>query len=185
MDRKERFKERFGQHYSRLCRLAYGYVGDRDECEDIVQELFVNVWNKGRDELPEREFAAYMSMAVRNSCISYLRRRRTDTVPLDELPDAAHAAGLDYQPGDGDERRPADVLDEALGVLPPRCREVFLLAKLEGLKYREIADRLEVSEKTVENQMVKAVKLLRAYVAQHGWATAVVASVILSIIANC
>lgn len=185
MDRKERFKERFQQHYSRLCRLAYGYVGDCNECEDIVQELFINVWNKGKDDLPEREFALYMTMAVRNSCISFLRRKRTDMVSIDDHLEAAQATGLDFQPGEEEERHFADVLDEALGVLPPRCREVLLLAKLEGLKYREIAARLEVSEKTVENQMVKAVKLLRAYVAEHGWATVAVVSVVLSIIAKC
>lgn len=69
--------------------------------------------------------------------------------------------------------------------LPPRCKNVFLLAKLQGLKYREIAEKLEVSEKTVENQMTKAIKLLRAYVAAHGALLVTVAAIILSIIINC
>lgn len=61
----------------------------------------------------------------------------------------------------------------------------FLLAKLQGLKYREIAEKLEVSEKTVENQMTKAIKLLRAYVVAHGALLVTVAAIILSIIINC
>lgn len=63
-------------------------------------------------------------------------------------------------------------MESALDTLPARCREVFLLAKLHGLKYREIAEKLEVSEKTVENQMTKAVKLLPSYVCGRAWSTA-------------
>ena len=152
-DRKDIFKSRFQEHYSRLCRIAYGYVSDQDDAEDIVQELFISVWNKRLDDMPEKEFAAYMTTSVRNSCVSFLRKRKEDTVSIDDH--------------------------------PPRCKDVFLLAKLQGLKYREIAEKLEVSEKTVENQMTKAIKLLRAYVAAHGALLVTVAAIILSIIINC
>ena len=85
----------------------------------------------------------------------------------------------------GDEHSRFNKLDSALETLPPRCKDVFLLAKLQGLKYREIAEKLEVSEKTVENQMTKAIKLLRAYVAAYGALLVTVAAIILSIIINC
>ena len=55
-DRKDIFKSRFQEHYSRLCRIAYGYVSDQDDAEDIVQELFISVWNKRLDDMPEKEF---------------------------------------------------------------------------------------------------------------------------------
>lgn len=64
-DRKDIFKSRFQEHYSRLCRIAYGYVSDQDDAEDIVQELFISVWNKRLDDMPEKEFAAYMTTSVR------------------------------------------------------------------------------------------------------------------------
>jgi RNA polymerase sigma-70 factor (family 1) len=181
-DRKDIFKSRFQEHYSRLCRIAYGYVSDQDDAEDIVQELFISVWNKRLDDMPEKEFAAYMTTSVRNSCVSFLRKRKEDTVSIDD-----HSASASCMPDETPEEGKTlqDILDSALETLPSRCKDVFLLAKLQGLKYREIAEKLEVSEKTVENQMTKAIKLLRAYVAAHGALLVTVAAIILSIIINC
>lgn len=88
-DRKDIFKSRFQEHYSRLCRIAYGYVSDQDDAEDIVQELFISVWNKRLDDMPEKEFAAYMTTSVRNSCVSFLRKRKEDTVSIDAHPASA------------------------------------------------------------------------------------------------
>lgn len=81
--RKEIFKSRFQEHYPRLCCIACGYVSDKEDAEDIVQELFISVWNKGLDEMEEKEFAAYMTTAVKNSCISFLRKRKDDVVSVD------------------------------------------------------------------------------------------------------
>ena len=66
-DRKDLFKHRFQKHYPRLCSIAYGYVLDRDESEDIVQEVFIHIWDKGKDDLPEQEFLAYLTTA----CLLY------------------------------------------------------------------------------------------------------------------
>lgn len=181
--RKDIFKVRFQEHYSRLCCIAYGYVSDRDDAEDIVQELFINVWNKQLDTMPEKEFAAYLTTSVKNSCISFLRKRREDIVSIDEYP--ASAGCMPDDESDEDAKSPEDLLQSALAVLPPKCKEIFLLAKLQGLKYREIAGKLDVSEKTVENQMTKAIKLLRTYVAEHRSLLVTVVAVILSIIINC
>lgn len=82
--RKEIFKSRFQEHYPRLCCIACGYVSDKEDAEDIVQELFISVWNKGLDSLSDQEFAAYMTTAVRNSCISFLRKRRDDVVSIED-----------------------------------------------------------------------------------------------------
>lgn len=85
-DRKEIFKSRFQKHYSRLCNIAYGYVSDRDDSEDIVQELFISIWNKGLDSMPEAEFTAYVTTSVKNSCISFLRKRKEDVVSIEDYP---------------------------------------------------------------------------------------------------
>lgn len=165
-DRKDRFKERFQKHYSRLCHIAYGYVANRDDSEDIVQELFINVWNKGKDELPENEFVPYMNMAVRNSCISFLRGKQDAALSIDDhVGEASLVASEEH---DENRLHPDEVLENALSSLPPRCKEVFLMAKLRNMKYREIANELNLSEKTIENQMTKAIRLLREYVSQKG-----------------
>lgn len=182
-NRKDIFKARFQEHYSRLCHIAYGYVSDRDDAEDIVQELFISVWNKQLDAMPEKEFSAYLTTSVKNSCISFLRKRKEDTVSIDEHP-ASASCMPDEMPEEGS-KSPEEVLHAALSTLPPKCKEIFLLAKLQGLKYREIAGKLNLSEKTVENQMTKAIKLLRVYVAEHSFLLVAVVAVILSIIINC
>ena len=161
-ERKERFKTRFLTHYPRLCRIAYGYVSDSDDAEDIVQELFIHVWDKDKDSLTDSEFAAYMTVAVKHRCINFLRKRQEDTVSIEENPGVASSLS-DDEPED--ESSTEKKLQAALATLPPKCRNIFLLAKLKGMKYKEIAEQLAVSEKTVENQMSKAISVLRAYAA--------------------
>ena len=85
-DRKDLFKHRFQKHYPRLCSIAYGYVLDRDESEDIVQEVFIHIWDKGKDDLPEQEFLAYLTTAVKNNCISFLRKRKDSPASLEDYP---------------------------------------------------------------------------------------------------
>lgn len=162
--RTTKFKERFNQYYPLLCRIAFTYIPDQDECEDIVQTTFVSIWNKEKDLLPEKEFASYMVISVKNNCISFLRKQHAETVPLDDT-HIAETVASDPEPED--ELLPAEKLRKALDVLPPKCREVFLMSKLYGMKYREIAQELEISEKTVENQMGKAIRMLRQFAASH------------------
>ena len=86
---------------------------------------------------------------------------------------------------DTEGKSPEEVLEAVLAILPPKCRDIFLMAKLQGMKYREIAEKLNLSEKTIENQMTKAIKMLRTYVAEHGLTLATVVVIILSIIVYC
>lgn len=184
-DRKELFKVRFERHYPRLCSIAYGYVADRDDSEDIVQETFIHIWDKGKDEMSEQDFVAYLTTAVKNRCISFLRRKKDDTVSIDDLP-LADQHPADDLPADGEApRSPEEVLEEALATLPPKCKDIFLMAKLKGMKYREIAHALGISEKTVDNQMTKAVKLLRAYAAENPFLMTAIGAIVLSILVNC
>lgn len=182
-DRKEIFKLRFKEHYPRLCNIAYGYVADMDDSEDIVQDLFVTVWNNGKDSLPEKEFAAYITTAVKNCCVSFLRKKCKSTISIDDTP-ASGADIPDDEAFDSEAKSPEELLNEALDVLPPKCRDIFLLSRREGLKYREIASTLGLSEKTVENQMTKAIKLLREFAAVHSFAMAVIIVIVLSIITS-
>lgn len=160
--RKDRFKILFEEYYSMLCNIAYQYIPDTDECEDIVQEAFISIWNRGKDELPPQEFGAYIVTSVKNKCISSLRQRKLDVIPMDAINSLPGFVETEEHPGD-ESPDPDEILANALAILPPKCRIVFNMSKLKGMKYREIAQELNVSEKTVENQMGKAMKLLRAY----------------------
>src|SRR3712207_3492924 len=84
-DRKILFQQRFERYYPVLCHIAAGYLADSDDCEDVVQELFISMWNQGRDDMEEKAFLAYLKTATRNNCISFLRRRqRLQTVSTDD-----------------------------------------------------------------------------------------------------
>ena len=142
-----------------LCRIAFGYVQDAHECEDIVQECFIAVWNNGKHDLAEKEFLSYMTRAVKNNCISFLRKQNFQVVSLDDQTAAYSYA--DDADSEADTPPAEEKLEKILSVLPPKCKEIFLLSKLHGLKYQDIASKLGISVKTVENQMGKALKLIR------------------------
>ena len=162
MFNKEKFKKRFDEYYPVLCRIAFGYIPDAHECEDIVQECFISIWNNGKHDLDEKEFLAYMVRAVKNNCISFLRKQNFHVVSLDDT--QHHAVCAEIMDEDEDELSQDEKLERILSVLPPKCKEIFLLSKLHGLKYQEIAEKLDLSVKTVENQMGKALKLVREQV---------------------
>lgn len=168
LTRTKRFKERFGKYYQMLCRIAYGYIPDADECEDIVQETFITVWNKQKDRLSEKEFTAYMITAVKNNCISFLRKQTADRISIDDDLATHSVAHLQADTSDDAEKySPHEKIQQLLSILPPKCKEVFMMNKLYGMKYREIASELEISEKTVENQMGKAIRMLREFAAKN------------------
>ncbi|MFC2298358.1 MAG: RNA polymerase sigma-70 factor [Prevotella nigrescens] len=162
--RKEQFKVRFKKYYPMLCKIANGYIADQDDCEDIVQTLFINVWDKQKDALPEEEMLAYMKVAIRNNCLTFLNNNKTyEKVSHDEsslhliADDTENLSTIDYR----------QMLENVLQEMPPKCREVFRMSKLQRMKYKEIASRLNISEKTVENHIGKAIKIIRAYIAAN------------------
>ena len=159
MFNKDKFKERFDVYYPMLCRIAFGYIPDTHECEDIVQECFIAVWSNGKHDLDDKEFLAYMVKAVKNNCISFLRKQDQNMVSLDDKQPTALC--MDDLEEDADELSHDEKLEKILSVLPPKCKEIFLMSKLHGMKYQEIAQKLGLSVKTVENQMGKALKLIR------------------------
>lgn len=161
MQHNERLKVLFYQNYPTLCHVAYQYVMDQFIAEDIVQETFIKFWENNRSDLPDKEAGYYLTRAVKNNSISYLRKKvehvslYDNTGSVNELSDEDESEQLN--------RERIDQLETAIQQLPPRCKEVFLLCKMEQKKYREIAIMLNISVKTVENQMTKAVAFLRSF----------------------
>jgi RNA polymerase sigma-70 factor (ECF subfamily) len=156
------FQQVFDTWYNALCNYACSYLKDTDICEDIVQETFIRIWEDRPQIIRTEGIRYYLFTAVRNNCISYLRKaKRHSTMDLDDQP-AAYIQDKEEEP---DYRT---LVRKAIDELPPRCREVFLLSRFSNMTYKEIAGSLDISEKTVENQMTKALKMMRAFLRENG-----------------
>ena len=154
----------FKLHYTSMCQTVYRMVRDEAIAEDIVQDIFFNFWKK-KDHLNiTTSIAAYLKRSATNAGIDYLRKKRpTSDQALDiNEPIYQHLATESNQ---SDETIRTEELsnhiEAALELLPPRCKEVFMLNRFEDMSYGEVADTLNISVKTVENQMGKALKILR------------------------
>ena len=151
----------FRTFYPELHRLALHYTGCAEAAEDLVQDVFLGVWDRRRTWAVTTTLRAYLCGAVRKRAINRWERERVRRAWADE------AATAPPDPlADPSERLHGDALYKAvqawIGALPERRREVFLLSRQHGLTYKEIAAVLGLSEKTVETQMGRALKFLRA-----------------------
>ena len=165
-----KFSEVYIKYYCKLLRFASEFVNDVQEAENLVQDAFLGLW-KSKDELERiNNMNAYMFRLVRNRCLDYLKHKakeqeyakgvmQTVDYRLSAL-DSFNETGIFM----GDLEK--DVA-EAIDALPPRCREIFVMSRYQGKKYREIAEAMGISENTVEIQMGIAIKRLKASLAQY------------------
>jgi RNA polymerase sigma-70 factor (family 1) len=149
-------------YHNKLCVYAYQLTNDRDNAKDIVQNVFVNIWNirlKLKDEFVVK---SYLYRSVYNEFLNQVRSRR-HTVSLDLKNIEALSAILEDE-DDGSLERLIHLVKKEIENLPPKCKEIFLMSKNEGLTNIEIAEYLKVSVKSVESQITKAYILLRTVV---------------------
>lgn len=157
------FDTLFRAWYARLVRVAEYIVHDRGEAEELVQDVWLEIWRRRAtlvlDEAPHR----YVVRAVRNRALNRARHARVVARAAEQLaPDDVHPATA---PGEIDARDLEAAITRAVAALPPRCRAVFELSRRDGLSHAEIARALDVTPKTVENQVGKALRLLRTALA--------------------
>lgn len=148
----------FNNYYADLCKKAYRIVNDKDVAEDIVQDVFFKLWEKKLKIQIDTSLSAYLKRMVFNESISFLRKNKELLEFSDEINQNQFSDEPDYRLN---QQELQAVIKEAIKKLPPKCKTVFLLSRMEELSYKEIAEHLGLSVKTVENQMGKALKLLR------------------------
>jgi RNA polymerase sigma-70 factor, ECF subfamily len=156
---EDAFDAIFRAHYPPLVGMAEGMLRSRAIAEEVVQDVMLELWRR-REELPiEESLRAYLFRATRNRALNHLRHVR---VERRGEPDAiAATVDLPTAPTALVEEEIDTALREAVAGLPERCREVFELSRVHGLRYAEIAGALGISVKTVEAQMGKALRILR------------------------
>lgn len=158
-DNKEAFSLLFQKYYTDLVLFCGNFVRDKSSCEDIVQSIFLKLWNDRKNIRIETSLKSYLLRAVRNSCFDEFRHleivRQYESDPdhsvLDNYDTENYILYSDLSAH----------LQQALDQLPAAYREAFEMNRFEGLKYREIAVRLNVSERTVEVRVSKALEMLR------------------------
>jgi RNA polymerase sigma-70 factor (ECF subfamily) len=156
---RDSFQRLFRSWYGRLADYAVRICGNRDAAEDAVQEVFIAVWQR-RDALPDAaQMPAYLHRAVRNRALNQIRavataERASGQLTQDER-DAPHADAELL------EREVRESIERAMSELPARTKEVFQLSREQGLTYQQIAQTLEISVKTVETLMGRALRTLR------------------------
>ena len=154
------FEMLFRTYYQPLCNYAYTFVQDRDEAEEIVQSTFLNVWEK-RDNLSiHTGVKPYLYAMVRNASLNVLKHEKIKQQHVTmELAVAERSVESVTRTVIASELETK--IYKAMDKLPEQCRLVFKLSRFEELKYSEIAEQLDISIKTVENQMGKALKIMR------------------------
>ena len=154
---KKAFDELFLLYYRDLCRFSLTFVKNADDSEDVVQKFFVRLWeNRRKLEIPEN-VKAYLFKSVYFESMRFLRHKKTSEKYLSNY--LSYFSPIDDNDTDFSGFLPH--LHKAIEKLPEKCRQIFILNKLEGLTQKEISEYLEISVKTVENQVATAISKLR------------------------
>lgn len=165
---KGQFKILFDEHYRPLCNFAFRITGDLNKSEDIVQDVFVKIWNQNDLLKANKNIRSFIYTMVRNHALEVIRRDGIGMKVTQHLL-YLHSDESEQQVLDEDIEKYAliDKIYVSIRQLPPKCGEVFTLCKINGLSYIQIGEQLNISVKTVENHMSKALKLLREMLADQ------------------
>lgn len=140
-----------------LLLFAMGFLKNKEVAEEIVSDVYVKIWGNRKDLLKVKNIKSYLFISVKNGCLSYLRKSKNNkTISIDEF-DEFSFLPIEGPEDDLIEKETVNLIYNAIEKLPPKCKMAFTLAKVNGLKYKEIAEVMNVSEKTVNNHMVNAV----------------------------
>ena len=150
----------FKSHYAPLCRYAQQFVPDYDTAQELTQKVFVSMWENQTELDANRAPGAYLHTAVRNRCLNYIRDQKKYRSHFLDI-ECASEIPTNFDLDDQEELRRR--IAKAMDALPDKCRQVFEMSRQQDLKYREIAEALDISIKTVEVHMSKALRILREH----------------------
>jgi RNA polymerase sigma-70 factor (family 1) len=150
----------FKTHYKALLRFAKTILKDASQAEDTVQDVFIKIWEKRQNLIINTSLKSYLYMAVRNHCLNALKlnerkywmeegMENDEKIASNDVENKLIAKSLQQQ------------ITQAVELLPDKCKLTFQLSRYENMSYKEIAETMNVSIKTVENQMGKALATLR------------------------
>jgi RNA polymerase sigma-70 factor (ECF subfamily) len=156
---EQSFRIAFDAYYEKLCRYAYTIVRDMDEAQDIVQNVFVKIWERKETLAMTVTVKSYLYRAVYNHCMNHLEARAVRQK-------YQHKESGDLSPIQEPEVFPHELEENIIAVintLPKQCRLIFMMSRYQEMKYAEIATKLGISVNTIENQISKALRILKTH----------------------
>ncbi|CAN5342675.1 RNA polymerase sigma-70 factor [soil metagenome] len=154
------FETLFYRYYSQLCVFSSSYVKSLDIARDVVQEVFIKIWDNRENFYINQSLKAYLYMAVRNQSLNFLQQRKQKQRLEDRLKKQQVINETIYQEELNTEELSQKVW-RFVEQLPERRQTIFILYRKHGLSYSEIAEVMGITRKTVENQMGKSLQFLR------------------------
>lgn len=162
MNNDKYFKEIFHKNHTNLLRLAYSFVRSEEVAEELVQDIFITIWQKKIRISTIDSIESYLHTSVKNKCLNYLKskyhRDHSGFLELD-------SSTLPYSHSEDEleEKELAKVIEKGISLLPEKCRIIFVLSRDQDMPYQKIADILGVSKETIKSQIKIAIRKLKEH----------------------
>jgi len=157
------FEQLFTDHYDPLYRYCQTMVKDQNDIEDIVQSVFMDLWQDRSKLVIHTSIKAYLYKAVYFKCMNKIKHDKVASKYSNTISNSESTAVTDTLII----QEIADKIKETIESLPEQCRKIFSMSRMDGLRYNEIAEKLNLSPKTIENQMGKALKTMRVALSEY------------------
>lgn len=154
------FEKMFHVYYSKLCVFSNSYVKSLDLARDVVQEVFIKIWDGREDFKVRHSLKAYLYQAVRNQSLNQIEKNKQKQRLSNSLKKHEELQ-QEHQSSDLNTEELSQKIWKLVEELPERRRTIFILYRKHGLSYKEIAEVMNIKRKTVENQMGKSLQFLR------------------------
>ena len=151
----------YKKYCKRVYKFGYSILKSPEESENLMQDVFLNLWENRHKVEKDSSIKSYVFTITYNSAISIIRKKARESEFIEYLKSMQEINEEEPVNIELEYNELTNKLDEIIKALPQRQKEVYLLHKVEGLKYKEIAERLNISENTIENHMSRALKIIR------------------------
>ncbi|MBN1598728.1 MAG: RNA polymerase sigma-70 factor [Bacteroidales bacterium] len=161
------FEKLYKQFSGNLLLYANSLVGRLDIAKDILQDTYIKIWEKRQEIVISTSVKSYLYRSVRNACLDYLKHEQVKSKYVDQSKEALREKEINYLTAyyeysdDSVNKRRLDETYKAIEKLPEQCRRIFKLSRFEGLKNKEIAEKLQISVRSVDTQIYRALKSIR------------------------
>jgi RNA polymerase sigma-70 factor (ECF subfamily) len=167
----ELFEYLFLNYYEPLCFYAYGILRNRENAEEMVQDVFIKLWDGRKQINIQTSVKSYLYKSVHNKCVNFINHKRIEEKFSNEFKqenvDLVSPVSKDYPIANLLSQELGTAIQNAIASLPEQCREVFIMIRQDEMSYAEVAETLEISVNTVKTQLQRAITRLRELLQEY------------------